>query len=292
MVPSDGALSFGRHEFVIRRLHSLTGLVPIGGYLAFHLLTNGSILDGPEAFQHRVDQIHLLGPTTLFLLEWPLIFLPILFHGVIGILIVLRGQRNLADYPYPGNIRYTVQRATGVIAFGFILYHVFHMHGWLRFDWWEEHVARPWGGARFQPEDALSAARAIQASIWVQLVYAIGVLACVYHLANGVWTMGITWGVWTGPNAQRWANVPAVALGLFLAVVGMGALFGMSTVDTARPPQRAEPPRYSGLPAPWPSEMVVEPFRALATGCAPAPWSEGPASGPSRRGEAAVWSLR
>ena len=25
-------------------------------------------------------------------------------------------------------------------------------------------------------------------------VYAIGVLASVYHLANGLWTMGITWG--------------------------------------------------------------------------------------------------
>jgi succinate dehydrogenase / fumarate reductase cytochrome b subunit len=292
VVQSDYAISFGRHEFVIRRLHSLTGLIPIGGYLAFHLLTNASILDGPEAFQHRVDQIHRLGPTTLLLLEWPFIFLPILFHGVIGMLIVLRGQRNLADYPYLGNIRYTLQRVTGVIAFAFILYHVFHMHGWLRFDWWHEHVARPWGGARFQPEDALSAARAIQASVWIQVVYTIGVLACVYHLANGVWTMGITWGVWTGPNAQRWANVPAVALGLFLAVVGMGALFGMSTVDTARSPQRAEPPRHSGLWGPRPLEIVVEPFQALATGSVPAPCSEGQARVPSRRSEASVPSLR
>ncbi len=233
---SDYAPSFGRYEFVIRRLHSLTGLVPVGGYLAFHLLTNGSILDGPSAFQYRVDQIHSLGPTTLFLLEWPFIFIPILFHGVIGMVIVMRGKRNLADYPYTGNIRYTLQRVTGVIAFVFILFHVFHMHGWLRFDWWYEHVARPLGGAQFHPENALSAAKAIQESVWVQVAYAIGVLACVYHFANGLWTMGITWGVWTSPNAQRWANIPAAALGAFLAVVGMGALIGMATADTHQAP--------------------------------------------------------
>ena len=35
-------------------------------------------------------------------------------------------------------------------------------------------------------------------------------LSCVFHLANGLWTMGITWGVWTSPAAQRralWACV-------------------------------------------------------------------------------------
>ncbi len=88
----DFASVFGRHEFLIRRLHSLTGLVPIGGYLAFHLATNAAILDGIPAYQHRADQIHRLGPTTILFLEWMLIFLPILFHGIVGMLIVSRGK--------------------------------------------------------------------------------------------------------------------------------------------------------------------------------------------------------
>jgi succinate dehydrogenase / fumarate reductase cytochrome b subunit len=49
---------FGKHEFVVRRLHSLLGLVPIGGFLIFHLATNASVLDGPETFQMRVNIIH------------------------------------------------------------------------------------------------------------------------------------------------------------------------------------------------------------------------------------------
>ena len=222
---------FGRHEFVIRRLHSLTGLVPVGGFLAIHLATNASILDGTERFQHRVDQIHSLGETTLLVLEWAFIFLPILFHGLIGLIIVSRGKRNLRDYPFVGNWRYTLQRATGVIAFVFILWHVFHMHGWLRVEWWTDHVARPLGGARFDPKDAATAAAAIQASPLVAAFYALGIVASVYHLANGLWTMGITWGVWTGSTAQRWANLPCVLFGIALAVAGLGALAGMQTVE-------------------------------------------------------------
>jgi succinate dehydrogenase / fumarate reductase cytochrome b subunit len=218
---------FGRHEFLIRRIHSILGLVPIGGFLCFHLATNASILDGPETFQTRVDVIHRIGPSTLFVLEWGTIFLPILFHGLIGLIIVTRGKRNVLAYPYRENWRYTLQRWTGVIAMAFILYHVFQMHGWLRIPWWTEHVAKPFGGARFDAEQATTSAAAVfQASKLVVALYAAGILAAVYHLANGLWTLGITWGVWTTPHAQRWANVPCAMFGAGLLIVGWGALFG------------------------------------------------------------------
>jgi succinate dehydrogenase / fumarate reductase cytochrome b subunit len=242
-VSTDFASIFGRHEFVVRRLHSLLGLVPIGGFLAFHLVTNASILDSVEIFQERVDIIHGLGPTTLFFLEWAFIFLPILGHGLIGIIIVTRGERNVIGYPFAGNIRYTLQRATGVIAFLFILWHVLHMHGWLKFPWWVSNVATPLGGAKFDPEYVATAAQAIQASPVIVVIYAVGILSSVYHLANGLWTMGITWGIWTSPSAQRWANIPCAAFGLILAIVAIGALAGMATTDVdglLPPPEQAE----------------------------------------------------
>ena len=228
---SDTASIFGRYEFAIRRLHSLTGLLPIGGYLCFHLATNAAVLDGVETYQRRADQIHVIGPTTLFFLEWTVIFLPILFHGLIGLIIVTRGKRNLGSYPYAGNWRYTLQRVTGVIAFAFILWHVFQMHGWFRFDWWVEQVARPLGGARFDPHAVATAAEIIQSSVLVFVLHAVGVLASVYHLANGLWTMGITWGIWTSPTAQRRAGLPCAALGLVLAIAGLGALIKMQTIE-------------------------------------------------------------
>ena len=40
-----------RHQFVIYRLFSLSGLIPVGAYLVVHLVTNASILNGPMSFQ-------------------------------------------------------------------------------------------------------------------------------------------------------------------------------------------------------------------------------------------------
>ncbi|HRX77514.1 MAG TPA: succinate dehydrogenase, partial [Pirellulaceae bacterium] len=73
-----------RHEFLIRRLHSLSGLIPVGAYMCIHLLTNASTLDSSATFQRAVYQIHSLG-SILPLVEWVFIFIPILFHGIIGV---------------------------------------------------------------------------------------------------------------------------------------------------------------------------------------------------------------
>jgi succinate dehydrogenase / fumarate reductase cytochrome b subunit len=224
----DIANVFGRQEFLVRRLHSLLGLLPVGAFLCVHLATNASILDGPETFQARVKQIHDIGPITLFFVEWIFILLPILLHGLVGVIIVLRGKRDVLLYPYRENFRYTLQRWTGVVAMAFILWHVFQTRGWMPGEWWMEHVTKPLGGGTFDPHDAAkTAALAFQGSLAVQLAYLVGLLASVYHFANGLWTMGITWGVWTSPHAQRWANWPCLVIGLALAMMGLGALVGI-----------------------------------------------------------------
>ncbi len=239
-VAGEKSSFFARHEFLIRRLHSLSGLIPVGAYMVIHLLTNASILDGASlrgattdgaaTFQKSVFTIHGLG-SMLPLIEWTFIFIPILFHAIIGLIIIPSGQDNTTAYPYKGNLRYTLQRATGIIAFFFIMWHVFHMHGWLHFDAWLSGVAQPLGGGQFRPYNAAStAATAIQNPI-VTFIYVIGVLACVYHLANGIWTMGITWGVWTTPKSQARATKVCAVFGVALAVLSMATLWGFNTLD-------------------------------------------------------------
>ena len=222
---------FGRHEFLVRRFHSLTGLFPLTAYLCFHLATNAAVWDGPDTYQRRADQIHVVGPTTLLFMEWGIIFLPILFHGLAGLVIVTRGKRNMLHYPYEENIRYTFQRGSGVVAFAFIIWHVLQMHGWFRFQWWVDHVAKPLGGALFDPHQApATAAAVLQSSPWMAGLYIVGIVACVYHLADGLWTFGITWGLWTSPHAQRVARAYCTAVGVGLIVVGLAAIYGMEVV--------------------------------------------------------------
>ncbi len=223
---ADTASSFfTRHEFLIRRLHSLSGLIPVGAFMCVHLLVNSSIIAGPETFQNNVHNIHALGPV-LPLVEWVFIFIPIIFHAVVGVMIVSGMVPNVQHYRYGANWRYVAQRVTGVIAFFFIGYHVFHMHGWFHAEWWVNNVVEPLGGGQFKPYNAASTAGEALQNLLVATIYAIGILASVFHLANGIWSMGITWGVWTRPDAQRRALYACSAFGVVLAVVGLSALWG------------------------------------------------------------------
>ncbi len=231
MEPHTPTSFLARNEFIIRRLHSLSGLIPVGAYMVVHLLVNASIMDSPGAFQKNVYQIHSLGDFLLFV-EWGFIFLPLIFHAVFGVVIIRGGLPNQGNYTYGANVRYTMQRVSGMIAFLFIFWHVFHMHGWFHTDWWLENVARPLQGAKFSPFNAASSgANAMQESIFVPIAYLLGVFACVFHLANGIWTMGITWGVWITPKAQKWASTVCLIFGIGLGVVATSGIYGFSTTD-------------------------------------------------------------
>lgn len=223
-----------RHYFLIRRLHSLSGLIPVGVFLVMHLATNASVLapgtPGAE-FQKSVERIHALGPL-LVPVEIVGIFLPLLFHTLVGFQIIFTSRSNAQQYRHGGNIRYTLQRTTGMIAFVFILYHVWQMH------WFGKGI----GGGAFElhdaagaPTGAVTTAQAIQSAWWVAPVYAIGVLSCVFHLANGIWTSLITWGITIRPKSQKIAGYVCAAFGVVLSLVGMGALSGFRTLDTKKP---------------------------------------------------------
>ncbi len=227
-----------RHDFLIRRLHSLSGLIPVGAYMVVHLVVNASVLESPATFQKNVYQIHSLG-SLLPVVEWAFIFIPILFHAVIGMVIVAGGMPNSNQYRYGPNYRYTLQRATGMLAFVFIMVHVFHMHGWFHADVWLENVVRPLGGAQFKAFNAASTAGAALQGTAMVVLYLVGLLSCVYHLANGLWTMGITWGIWTSPKAQARASAMCSAFGVLLAVAGVGALYGMWAVGHGEQLQQA-----------------------------------------------------
>jgi succinate dehydrogenase / fumarate reductase cytochrome b subunit len=222
-----------RHEFLIRRLHSLSGLIPVGAYMVVHLLTNASVLDSAATFQENVYRIHSLG-RALWLVEWGFIFLPLIFHAVFGVIIIRGGLPNTASYAYTNNVRYTLQRVTGVIALLFIFWHVFHLHGWFHGEVWLTRVAEPLGGAKFRPYNAASSLTLALQGVVIPTLYAIGMLACVFHLANGIWTMGITWGVWISPAAQQRASWVCLVFGLGLAGVGLSALAGAKTVPLGK----------------------------------------------------------
>lgn len=216
-----GQSFFYQHEFAIRRLHSLLGIIPLGLYMVVHLTTNASLLNGSETFQRAVYLIHSPGKL-LPLIEWGGIFIPLIFHAVIGVWIAKTGRTNSGQYTFTNNRRYSWQRWTGFIALVYLFVHVLHMHGWTHAHVWLN-VIRPVGFAQFYPYNAASSLVAAMQGFFWPAFYLVGVMACVYHLANGLWTAGITWGLWISPAAQQRATKLCAVVGILLAVIAASA---------------------------------------------------------------------
>ena len=110
-------------SFLLRRLHSLSGVVPIGAFLLEHFISNAEAFKGPIAYGKQVEFLNSL--PGVFLLELFFIWIPILYHGLYGVYIWYRGETNVIDYPWSGNWLYTSQRWTGIIAFVYMVQHTY-----------------------------------------------------------------------------------------------------------------------------------------------------------------------
>jgi len=98
------------YSFLLRRLHSLSGIIPIGFFLVEHFVSNAFATKGPGAYTKQVEL--LTGFPFVVGLELFGIWLPILYHSLYGFYIWYRGDSNLGDYPWAGNWMYSAQRWT------------------------------------------------------------------------------------------------------------------------------------------------------------------------------------
>src|SRR5579864_6222524 len=126
MVAMEQQRSRTQWQFVLRRLHSATGIFPIGAYLLVHIfLENTFVLAGGESFENLVRGIGAIPPQVLLGIEVLFIWAPLLFHGAYGFVRV--GQAELDSplrHDHLGAWLYTLQRLSGVVAFFFIGWHV------------------------------------------------------------------------------------------------------------------------------------------------------------------------
>src|SRR6478672_739652 len=81
-----------RNHFWLRRLHSLTGIVPIAGFVLFHFYENGTIFYGAAAYDKMATEAR--GVRYLELLEIFLILLPLLYHALYGLFIAGYARNN------------------------------------------------------------------------------------------------------------------------------------------------------------------------------------------------------
>jgi succinate dehydrogenase / fumarate reductase cytochrome b subunit len=205
-----------QRQFLLRRLHSATGIFPIGAYLVVHiLLENSFVLAGGESFESLVRGIGALPRQVLLATEILLIWGPLLFHSAYGFVRVGQAELdNALRNDYLGAWLYTLQRLTGVIAFLFIGWHV-----------WSTRLQYYFHGT----EITYAFMRGIMTDPLRFSFFLVGVLACVFHFTNGIWTFAITWGITVGQRAQRTLRAASLVLFVFMYGTALAIMMAFRT---------------------------------------------------------------
>ncbi len=188
-------------DYFLRKLHSLTGIIPVGAFLAEHFWSNSYALVGVAQYDAKSQELQMI-PFRVAV-EWLFIFLPLLYHGGYGIYIWLRGKSNVSTYPWVGNWLYTAQRYTGLIAFAYIGWHLYT-------ERWLTH-----GRSTYADVEEL-----VQNPYALTFMF-VGVLASSFHLGAGIWNFLCKWGLAATVKAQRAAWALGAVVGLTFSVVGV-----------------------------------------------------------------------
>lgn len=208
------AIKFSR-TFLLRKLHQLTGIVPLGVFFFVHMFTNSKAMNGEAAFEKAVQDIHDI-PFLLFL-EIFGIFIPLLFHSIYGVIISSETRSPTPlGYSYARNWFYFFQRVTGIFLFVFLLFHILN----LRFGLIPGLNLTPVAGNADLAFDIVAAEFQIP---WVMIVYMLGIAATAWHLAYGFFLFAVDWGIVIGENAQKYTLYACIALAVALFALGANA---------------------------------------------------------------------
>ncbi len=230
------------HSFLWRRLHSLSGIVPIGAFLVEHIVSNYETMNGPLAYAQQVKFLNAL--PLVRVLEWGLIFIPLAFHALYGVWIAFRGRVNVNVYPWAGNWAYIMQRVTGLIALAYIIQHV-----------WRQRFS----GVSL-PENPAYAFHKVQVELsnpWMLAIYVIAMVATCWHFAYGIWLFAAKWGITPGDRARKRSGYVCTAIGGALCLMGLLSIYAV-----------AFKPEYRNAPIPQMAPQpagVVESAPAAAT---------------------------
>lgn len=211
------SLALSKENYFWHKVHSLTGIVPVGFYMIQHLTLNSFTIAGPAQFDGVIHFFEAIPKHLLLVLEIFAIWIPLLFHAVYGLFIVNRGEANYFEqkYKWSQNRMYTLQRWSGMFLFLFLAFHVATTT-----------IAKYIAGNPTGIEYAAWQQKLTSYGYILFVVYLIGILAASYHLSYGVWNFCIRWGITVSDRAQE--RIQKFAFGMFVVVtlLGWGALVG------------------------------------------------------------------
>lgn len=198
--------------FVRARVASLLSILPLGVWTVLHLWHNLAAFEGPAAWQSAVTEYpHPLAQ----LVTMVIVLLPLALHLAWGVSRVASAQPNNHRYGTFANLNYVLQRisAVGVLLF-------LGAHLWL---------------AMLQPrlveghaETFADLTHEMHFHTPTLVVYVLGTLGVTYHLANGLQSFAMGWGLVVSRPALghlRKATIGAFVVFLAMAWGAIDALY-------------------------------------------------------------------
>jgi succinate dehydrogenase / fumarate reductase cytochrome b subunit len=210
----------GNRKFWINRLSSLLAVAPLSLWTINHLWDNLAAFGGAASWQESVTSYS--SPVT-FAATALMVWLPLVLHTVWGVGRLFSFKPNIQQYRNFGNLKYMLQRVTAIGVLFFI-----PAHAWLAF-------LSP-RLQRGRPELFSELAGQMHWHLPTLLVYLLGTLGVAYHLANGLWSFSMGWGLAVGKQALKRVNAAAIIFFLILLAMSWGVLFAMYQAGAAFPP--------------------------------------------------------
>lgn len=224
-----------QRHFFYRKLHSLLGVLPLGGFIAEHFVSNAFILGGQKSYESAVGWLLNMPKPLLWTLEILTIAAPLLFHGVYGLIIARQAKNNTGNYSYARNRNFMLQRLTSFYLLVFIIYHVWSTRftGHFTTNYTPDRIDQATGLIQSQQSIYYFMLEKLSGNWALGAVYFLGVASAAFHFGNGMWTFCIAWGITVGKKAQDNARVVFSGIGLALFALGTATVWHL--VSTPNP---------------------------------------------------------
>jgi succinate dehydrogenase / fumarate reductase cytochrome b subunit len=197
-------------RFLAGRLGSLFAILPLGVWTLHHLWNNLAAFDSGRAWQEAVTG-HPSEASRI--ITAVVVLVPLLWHTVWGMARIGRSRPKVNE-GFFSNLRYLVQRLSAVGLLFFLGAHLWL--AWIQPRFVEGHA-----------ETFADLSREMAHHAPTLVVYILGVLGIAYHLANGIWSFCMGWGITVGKTALDWMERVALALFVIFLALGWAAVYGL-----------------------------------------------------------------
>ncbi len=199
-----------RASFVRARLGSLLAVAPLGVWTVIHLWNNLAVFKGGEAWEQAVT--HHVHPLAQFATAL-VVLVPLLIHAVWGIGRLKTVKAN-ARYGYFANLKYVLQRVSAIGVMAFLGAHL----------WKAMLEPRLLKG---HAEAFTDISQMMHHHMPTLTVYVLGTLGVSYHLANGLATFAMGFGVVSSRRGLRRAENLSYVIFAVLLLMSWSAIYGL-----------------------------------------------------------------